>query len=138
VAADAPSHERLAERARSYLAAFAGGDPDAIAAHVTERFVNDHASALGDGCVGRDEYRRRLPDFLAAMPGLHYEPGEPIVDAPRLAMPYTLHADGTTPAGDRVPVIVRGVMLLRFDGELIAERLDVWDALTYLRQIGEA
>lgn len=137
MAADAPS-QRLAECARSYLVSFAGGDLDAIAAHVTNGFINDHASALGASSSGRDEYRRRLPVFLASMPGLRYEPGEPIVDAPRVAMPYTLRADGSTPAGDRVPVTVRGVMLLRFDGELIAERLDVWDALTYLRQIGEA
>jgi predicted ester cyclase len=138
VAANAPSRQRLAERARSYLASFAGGDPDAIAAHVAAGFINDHASALGASCTGRDEYRRRLPGFLASMPDLRYEPGEPIVDAPRLAMPYTLRAHGSTPSGDRVPVTVRGVMLLRFDGELIAERLDVWDALTYLRQIDQA
>ena len=138
MAADAPSPQRLAERARSYLASFADADPDAIVGHVTAGFINDHASALGASCTGRDEYRRRLPAFLASMPGLRYEPGEPIVDALRLAMPYTLRADGSTPAGDRVPVTVRGVMLLRFEGELIAERLDVWDALTYLRQIGEA
>jgi hypothetical protein len=138
VDADAPSRQRLAERARSYLASFAGGDPEAIVAHVTAGFINDHASALGASCTGRDEYRRRLPSFLASMPGLRYEPGEPIVDGRRVAMPYTLRADGATPDGDRVPVTVRGVMLLRFDGELIAERLDVWDALTYLRQIGQA
>lgn len=126
----------LAERARSYLGAFAAGDPDAIAAHVAEGFVNDHASALGAGCTGRDEYRRRLPGFLASLPGLRYDPGEPLVDGDRVAAPYTLHATGTTPAGDEVPVEIRGVMLLRFEGELVAERLDVWDALTYLRQTG--
>lgn len=128
----------LGERAVAYLRSFERGDPEAIAAFVTEGFVNDHASALGSGCVGRDEYRRRLPGFLASMPGLRYEPGAPIVDGTRVAAPYELHASGRTPDGSDVPVHVRGVMLLEFDGELIASRLDVWDALTYLRQVGQA
>ena len=68
---------------------------------MTDGFVNDHASALGSGCVGRDEYRRRLPGFLASMPGLRYEAGEPIVDGDRVAAPYDLHATGRTPDGDR-------------------------------------
>ena len=55
-----------------------------------------------------------------------------------MAAPYDLHANARTPDDTEVPVHVRGVMLLRFDGDLIAERLDVWDALTYLRQTGQA
>ena len=124
----------LAARARSYLASFATGDVERIADHVTDDFVNDHASALGSGCIGRDEYARRLPAFLASLPGLRYEPGVPIVDGQRVAAPYELRASGTTPDGVTVPVAIRGVMLLRFEGDRIAERLDVWDALTYLRQ----
>jgi len=135
--ADTP-RSTLAARAVSYLESFGGGDPDAVAAHVTDDFVNDHASALGAGCAGRDEYRRRLPGFLASMPGLRYEPGAPIVDGSRVAAPYELHASGTDPDGNTVPVHLRGVMILRFEGDLIAERLDVWDALTYLRQTGRA
>lgn len=135
---DESARAQLAERALSYLASFGGGDPDRIAAHVTDGFVNDHASALGAACAGREEYRRRLPGFLASMPGLRYEPGAPIVDGDRVAAPYELHATGTDPDGAVVPVRIRGVMLLRFDGALIAERLDVWDALTYLRQTGRA
>lgn len=128
----------LGERAVAYLRSFERGEPDAIAEFVTADFVNDHASALGAGCVGREEYRRRLPGFLASMPGLRYEPGAPIVDGARVAAPYELHASGRTPDGTEVPVRVRGVMLLEFEGELIASRLDVWDALTYLRQVGQA
>ena len=124
--------------ALSFLASFATRDGDRIAAHVTDDFVNDHASALGTGCVGRATYRAHLDGFLASMPGLRYVAGEPIVEATRVALPYDLHARGTTPDGADVPVHVRGVMLLRFDGALIAERLDVWDALTYLRQTGQA
>lgn len=132
----ATHHERLAALARSYLASFGTGDADAIAAHVAEGFVNDHASALGSGCVGRAEYRRRLPGFLASLPGLRYETAEPIIDGDRVAAPYTLHAEDTTPDGAAAPVTIRGVMLLRYEGDLVAERLDVWDALTYLRQTG--
>ena len=124
--------------ASSFLASFDAGDADRIAAHVTEDFVNEHASALGTGCAGRAEYRARLDGFLASMPGLRYVAGDPIVEGARVALPYDLHARGTTPDGADVPVHVRGVMLLRFDGALIAERLDVWDSLTYLRQTGQA
>jgi SnoaL-like domain len=133
---DATRYDHLAARTRSYLASFGSGDPDAIAAHVADGFVNDHASALGAGCVGRAEYRARLPGFLASLPGLRYDTGQPLVDGDRVAAPYTLHATGSTPDGVAVPVTIRGVMLLRFDGDLVAERLDVWDALTYLRQTG--
>lgn len=128
----------LAERARSYLRSFATRDPETIASHVALGFVNDHASALGSPSAGRDEYLRRLPNFLASMPGLRYDAAEPIVDGQRVAAPYTLHADGVTPAGEQVPVVILGVMLLDFEGPLIASRLDVWDALTYLRQVGQA
>jgi ketosteroid isomerase-like protein len=125
-----------AQQSASYLEALGRGDVDAIAAHVTDGFVNDHASALGSTCIGRDEYRRRLPAFLASMPGLRYEAGEPIVDGDRVAAPYLLRATGTAPDGAEAPVEIRGVMLLRYEGDLIAERLDVWDSLTYLRQTG--
>lgn len=124
--------------AQAYLAAFATGDPDAVAALVTEDFRNVHASALGSGCTGRDEYRRRLPGFLASMPGLRYEVEEPIVDGDRVAAPYLLHADVTAADGTTVPLRIPGVMLLTLRDGLVEERVDVWDALTYLRQTGQA
>ena len=128
----------LAARSVDYLRSFATRDPTLIAAHVTEGFVNDHASALGSPCEGRAEYLRRLPGFLASMPGLRYEPDEPIVDGTRVAVPYTLRATGNGPDSESLPITIRGVMLLQFEGGLIASRLDVWDALTYLRQTGQA
>jgi predicted ester cyclase len=124
--------------ARSYLESFASRDPDRIAAHVTDAFINDHASALGSPCTGRDEYRRRLPGFLASLPDLRYVVSEPLIDGERAAVAYDLFAQGTRPDGEVVEVHVRGVMLLWFEGTLISQRLDVWDALTYLRQVGQA
>ena len=59
--------------ARSYLESFATADPDAVATHVTDDFINEHTAALSSGCEGKDEYRRRLPGFLATFAGLRYE-----------------------------------------------------------------
>ncbi|HZY09311.1 MAG TPA: nuclear transport factor 2 family protein, partial [Ilumatobacteraceae bacterium] len=56
-----------------YLEAFATGQPDVVASFVTDDFVNEHTAALGSGCEGIDEYRRRLPGFLSSMPGLRYD-----------------------------------------------------------------
>ena len=88
---------------RSYLASFAAGDPDAIAAHVAADFVNEHASALGRGSSGADEYRSRLPGFLAslpraararllAVPDLCYDVASVIADGLRVAVEYRLTA----------------------------------------------
>jgi len=115
--------------ALTYLASFAGGDPDAIAAHVTDGFVNEHAAALGSGSVGRDEYRRRLPAFLGDFAGLRYEPEDVVVEGDRVVVTYRMtaaHAGG--------PIDLRGAMWLRVDGDRIAHRVDYWDALTFLRQ----
>ena len=100
---------------RSYLASFATGDPDAIAAHVTDDFVNDHASALGSRSDGAVEYRRRLPAFLRAMPDLRYELGQVVADGDAVAAAYTL-----TAVADGHPVEIRGLMLCRIDGGRIA------------------
>jgi len=115
---------------RSYLASFDGRDPDAIAAHVSDEFVNEHTAALGDGCVGRASYRRRLPAFLDDMQDLHYELEDLIVDGPRAAAAYTMHARWR---GDR-PIAVRGVQRLRVVQGLITERVDYWDAADFLLQ----
>ena len=57
---------------QQYLDTFATADPDAVAALVTDDFVNEHLSELGSGCAGRDEYRRRLPGFLSTFAGARY------------------------------------------------------------------
>ena len=122
-----------ADVVRSYLASFAGRDPDAIVAHVGADFVNEHASALGSRTTGRDEYRRRLPGFLAQMPDLRYEVTQIVAEGAAIAAAYVLRA---TPGGR--PVEVRGVMLCAVEGDVITRRTDYWDSLGFLRQTGQA
>jgi steroid delta-isomerase-like uncharacterized protein len=121
-----------AATALSYLASFASRDSAAIAAHVTDDFVNEHVSALGTGCVGRDEYERRLPDFLESFPDLAYHVEQVIDDGSAVAVAYRL-----TAAGDDRPVEMRGVMVFEIVDGLIRRRTDYWDSLGYLRQINE-
>ena len=124
-----------AEVCVSYLAAFGtangAGDADAIVAHVTDDFVNEHTAALGSGCVGKDEYARRVPGFLQSMPQLHYEVEDVLADANRVAVAYTLH----TFVNER-NVAVRGLMRFLVRDELIAHRVDYWDSLVFQRQAG--
>jgi len=120
-----------AELCRSYLDSFASGDPERIAAHVTDDFVNEHTAALGGGCVGVDEYRSRLPKFLASMPGLRYDVEEVVADGNRVMAAYTMRAH----VNDR-DVAIRGVMRFRVDEERIATRVDYWDSLVFQTQAG--
>ena len=117
----------------SYLAAFESGDPDRIATHVTEDFVNEQVSALGVGCIGREEYRRRLSSFLADFRGLCYEVEDLVGDGERVIAAYTLHA---THSGHDIHV--RGVMRFVVRDDAIAHRYDYWDGLTFLQQVGQA
>jgi steroid delta-isomerase-like uncharacterized protein len=118
----------------AYLAAFATSDPELVLAHVADGFVNEHTSALGEGCVGKDEYRRRLPVFLASMPELRYDIEDVVSTRERVMIAYTLRArvEGTD-------VSVRGVMRFFVNPEgLIAQRTDYWDSQVFLRQIGRS
>ncbi len=115
----------------AYLAAFASGLPDGVTALVTEDFINEHTAALGNGCTGKAEYARRVPGFLASMPGLRYEVDELITEGDRVAAAYTLH---THINGH--DVAVRGMMRFRVEGELIARRTDYWDSLVFQQQAG--
>lgn len=122
-----------AEIATAYVTAFATGEPDSVAACVTDDFVNAHASALGSGCTGKDEYRQRLPKFLASLPGLRYEIERVIADGAWVSVSYRLHAEP-----DGTPVEIPGVMVIETRDGKVASRTDYWDALTYLRQTGQA
>jgi ketosteroid isomerase-like protein len=120
-----------AELCSSYLASFATGDPEQIAAHVTDGFVNEHTAALGGGCTGIDEYRQRLPKFLASMPGLRYEQEEIVADGDRVMAAYTMRA-----VVNERDIAVRGVMRFRVEGDKIAKRTDYWDSLVFKQQAG--
>jgi ketosteroid isomerase-like protein len=122
-----------ADLCRSYLDSFATGDPDRIAAHVSADFVNEHTAALGGGCVGIEEYRNRLPKFLASLPGLRYDVEEVVAEGDRVMAAYTMHAI----VNDR-DIAIRGVMRFRVDDELIAKRVDYWDSLVFQTQAGLA
>jgi ketosteroid isomerase-like protein len=119
------------ERCTTYLASFATGDPAAVVANVTDDFVNEHTAALGTGCTGRDEYARRVPGFLASMPGLRYEVEDVVADGDRVVAAYTLH----THVNDR-DVAVRGVMRFVVRDGLVAHRIDYWDSLVFKQQAG--
>jgi len=119
--------------ARSYLESFAAADPDAVAAHVADDFINEHTAALSSGCEGKTEYRRRLPGFLATFAGLRYDIEEVIAQDDKAAAAYTMHA--TYEGHD---IVVRGVMRITVRDGLVAHRIDYYDALGFLRQVGKA
>jgi ketosteroid isomerase-like protein len=117
--------------AREYLQSFATGDPDLVAARVTDDFVNEHTAALASGCTGKIEYRRRLPDFLASFSGLRYEIEDLVAEGDRVMAAYTMRATYEDHA-----IAVRGVMRFSIRDGLVAHRVDYYDALGFLQQIG--
>jgi predicted ester cyclase len=119
------------EVVRSYLSSFASGDADLVAAHVAGGFINEHTSALGSSCEGRDEYRSRLPGFMASLPGLRYEVEETVSDGDRVVAAYVLSAE----VNER-PIRIRGVMRCWVLDGLIERRVDYWDSKSFLDQVG--
>ena len=119
--------------AASYLASFATGDPEAVAAHVSDGFSNVHTSALGLPSEGRAEYLTRLGDFLATFAGLTYEAEEIMVEGERVAAAYVMRA-----RADGKPFEIRGVMRLIVRDGLIERRVDYFDSLSFLQQTGQA
>ena len=120
-----------ADICRRYLESFATGDPDVVARFVSNDFVNEHTSALGSGCQGKDEYRRRLPGFIASMPGLSYEVESQIAEGDQVANAYTLRAR----VNER-DIAVRGMMRITVRDGLITDRTDYWDSKSFLQQAG--
>ncbi|MEL6893098.1 MAG: nuclear transport factor 2 family protein [Actinomycetota bacterium] len=121
----------------SYLRSFSGNDPAAIAAHVADGFRNEHQSALGSGCVGRDEYHRRLPHFLGAFTDRAYSV-EDLVEQRRDAVTdvvvrYHFEADYE---GQKVKI--PGTMWFSVRDGRITRRVDTWDSLTFLQQTDQA
>ena len=120
-----------ADIARSYLDAFATGDPAAVAGHVTDDFENIQVGLLGTGCSGADTYRERLAGFLGAFTNLKYNVEELIVDGDRVAAAYRM----TFTDNDR-PMEIEGVMIMTIRDGKIAVRKDYWDGLSHLKQTG--
>lgn len=124
--------------ATGYLGAFTGNDPDAIAAFVSEGFRNEHLSELGSGCVGRDEYRRRIPHFLEAFSDRMYSIDD-LVEQRRDAETDVVVRYRFTAVHDESGrhIEIPGVMWFTVsDGEIV-RRTDTWDSLTFLDQIGQ-
>jgi len=119
------------DRVVEYLAALSSHDVDRIVACVTEDFVNEHTSALGSTSHGRDVYRGRLPGFLGQFEALRYDVVDTIVEGERAAVRYRM-----TAAFEEHALDIPGVMLFVTRDGLIAQRTDVWDSLTFLRQTG--
>lgn len=124
-----------ADTVRGYLAAFAAGTPESIAAFVSEEFVNEHLSELGSGCRGKNEYLDRLPGFLATFVGRSYVVEDLVVgdQGAVIAVRYRFTA---TFEGSQIDI--PGVMWFEIDDGLIEHRTDLWDSLTFLRQTNQA
>ncbi|GAA4717808.1 nuclear transport factor 2 family protein [Phytohabitans rumicis] len=114
-----------------YLDALNAHDADAVAACVTEDFVNEHTSTLGRNVTGRAAYRAALTGFLADFADLRYEVEDLLVDGERAALAYTMRC--------RLrgrPLRIRGVFRFRVEAGLIAHRIDYWDSGQVTRQVG--
>jgi ketosteroid isomerase-like protein len=121
----------------SYLEAFSRGEPDAIAAHVSDGFRNEHLSELGAGCVGRTEYRNRLPHFLEAFADRAYSIVE-VVEQPRESVVDVVVRYRFTARFEGNAIDIPGMMLFSVRGREITRRVDCWDSLTFLGQTGQA
>ena len=106
-----------------------------MAACVTEDFVNEHTSARGRSLTGRAAYRERLPGFLAAFAGLHYEVEELLVDGDRAAVAYRMTASVAVDEARRVPIAVRGVFRFGVRDGAVSHRVDYWDGEEVARQL---
>lgn len=118
---------------QEYLGAFVRADPDEIAGFVATNFHNEHLSSIASSCVGRDEYRRRLPGFLADFAGCSYsvhavveQSNGPIAD---VVARYDFRATFEGSAID-----IPGMMWFTIEKGLITKRTDVWDSGTFFAQ----
>lgn len=119
----------------AFVDALNSGDADAVAACVTEDFVNEHTSARGRSLTGRAAYRERLPGFLGTFRGLRYEVEDLLVDGDRAALAYRMTASMRRDGAPAVPIDVRGVFRFRVRDGLVAARADYWDGEVVAAQI---
>jgi hypothetical protein len=120
-----------------YLGSFTGNDPDAIADFVADGFRNEHLSALGSSCTGRDEYRRRLPHFLGTFVDREYAIDDLLMmDRHATTEVVVRYLFRGTHNESGVRIEIPGTMWFSIADSLILRRTDTWDSLTFLRQIG--
>lgn len=117
---------------RAYLDALNRADADAIAACVSEDFINEHTSTLGETIVGREAYRKRVGQFLQSFADLRYEIESMIVDGGEVAVPYRMSAIWR----DR-PFTIRGMFRFRVQQGHIVHRVDYWDSADFMRQVDD-
>ena len=118
-----------AEIVRSYLSAFASGDPAVVVGHVTEDFENIQVGLLGNGCSGADVYAKRLVGFLGAFTDLKYDIEELVVDGDKIAAAYKM-----TFTDNGQSMVIEGVMVITMRDGKIAIRKDYWDGLSHIKQ----
>lgn len=117
----------------SFLRSFSGNDPDLIASHVADGFRNEHQSSLGTGCVGREEYRRRVPHFLAAFADRRYSVDDILAQAREAVTDVVVRYRFEAMYGHH-EVAIPGTMWFSVRNGLITRRVDTWDSLTFLEQ----
>ena len=111
-----------------YLQSFSRNDPDAIAGFVSDGFRNEHQSALGTGCAGREAYRRRLPHFLDSFADRSYSI-EDIVEQQRESCTDVVVQYRFRARYDDTDIDIPGVMWFSVRDGLITRRIDTWDSL---------
>ncbi len=117
----------------SYLDAFSRGDPDEIAGLVAAGFHNEHLSSIASSCVGIDEYRRRLPNFLATFVDRNYAVLEVVEQGTESQAQVVVRYDFTA-LYEGMPIDIPGVMWFTVENGLIAKRTDVWDSGIFVAQ----
>jgi steroid delta-isomerase-like uncharacterized protein len=117
---------------RAYIDALNRGDADAIAQCVSDGFINEHTSTLGETIVGREAYHKRVSQFLQTFAELHYDTETMIVDGVQVAVPYRMSALWR----DR-PFTIRGMFRFRVEQGHIVHRVDYWDSADFLRQVDD-
>ena len=117
------------QRIRDYLSAFSTAEPQGVAQHVSDDFMNLHLTALTDGCIGKETYVSRLREFLSEYENIDYEVRRVVCDGNNGAVQYVMNFDQ---AG--VSYAIQGIMWFEFRNGLISQRTDCWDGITYLRQ----
>lgn len=123
---------------RAYLDALNRGSAEEAARCVSDDFINEHTSTLGESVVGRDAYRERLGGFLAQFANLRYDIERMIVDGTQVAVPYRMSATWRGGNADRSadrPFAIRGMFRFEVEGGRIVHRVDYWDSADFLRQV---